>query len=126
MGIGGLIGLWFGYTTELTAIQSGRVSVALRIISMFLVYWSVYQLELSIILIIIMWTDVPSTLIRKMFGQGYSLPSTVKMSRTDRNLLIYKENPSELAKLSPKRRKQILEQLDNKHLTIAYQFYEAS
>lgn len=122
MGAGALIGLWFGYTTELTAKQSGRVSVVLRIISIVLIYWSIYQLEITIILTVILLTDLPSSIVRKIFG--HSSNSDSKMSGKERYLQKFRVNPSLLAALPPKKRQGVLNDLNDKHLSLVYGVYD--
>ena len=121
MAIGSLIGLWYGYTTKLDTIQKGRLSIMIKTFSLGLVFWSFYQLEIALILCCIIFTNIPSLLIKAIV---YLFVPEKKLTKEELEIQKFREQPHLLANLSPERRKYYLSKLNDEHLRIVYDSFE--
>jgi len=122
--VGALIGLWFGYTTETTATQRGRVSIVIRVTAIGLIYWSINHYELSLLLIVLIFLDVPTRIIGYLQNILLHFSPSYRNAKRKETLRRYQETPSLLAKLKPAQRKAILQEIGDPHLMIAYDVYE--
>lgn len=137
MAVGGVIGLWYGYTAGLSPLQRARMALMLKVLSLITIFWSFYQVETSLLICGLVLSGLPSQLLNKLLGGAFNITEEnvdmlegetmqqwaerkKKMSQEEASLRHYREQPHLLAHLSSLDRERYLDQLDDSHLRIVY------